>query len=564
METSQTQPSDVDAPARRRPIFPWIVPVVAAVLLVLANFQNEIFGDEDPGIANLANLAVPMLAVMLISIWYLIRRSLPFNGGTILASLGLLTPLALGVIFEPTFGGNAEILGIQYRIRGKDSEVVDRSVEITDPLLSTTTDFDFPQFLGPNRNGMIQNVTLLPWADQQPELLWKQQCGAGWSGFAIVNGYVVTQEQRGEEECVVCYQAETGALVWIHRATRRHDDITGMGRVGPRATPLIHDGNVFAVGATGILECLDGNSGDLIWSYDVPANVGIEHNLRSSVQGYKYQQEKSSLAWGRSGSPLFVGDKIVIPAGGMFSGGKPNAKAATLIAIDAKTGKMVWKGGQRMIAYGSPSLATIGGVEQILLTGEDHAVGHDPETGEELWSFPWPGSSAAQANCSQVTVLDSNTLLLSKGYGLGAEIIELAQNEDGGFEASSRKKDRRVLRSKFSNPVISEGHAYSITNRFFECVELATLRSKWRRRGFETGQLLMVGDKLLVHAQSGELALVATNPDQYEELGRVTTVEGTCWNTLGFFKDMVFVRSEKEVACFRLAIQADEATQSTE
>ena len=103
--------------------------------------------------------------------------------------------------------------------------------------------------------------------------------------------------------------------------------------------------------------------------------------------------------------------------------------------------------------------------------------------------------------------------------------------------------------------MVYEGHAYAITDRFLECVDARTLEKKWRRRGFGTGQLLLVGDKLLVHAESGRLAIVEATPEKYVELGSIDTVKGTCWNTITLYNDLVLVRSEKEAACFRLPLQ---------
>ncbi len=551
-----------ETPKRSRLVVPWIILVIGLLAVVLLRVFDDYLGDAielDPGVTNLATLALPCLAVVCASLWYLVRRFGVSKLGTAFAILCIAAPVGFFALYQPAFGGNADVVGFKARYWGAAKKVVQRQAEQKQSRLSQTTPFDFPQFLGKDRDGKVTGVELLPWKEGQPELLWKQAVGDAWSGFAIVNGFVITQEQRDELECVVCYEAQTGNTVWSHAASRRHEDFMSFGRVGPRATPTIHEGRVYAMGGTGILECLDGETGDPVWEFDVPAAVGIDQTQKTNSRGQVFQQETSTLTWGRSNSPLIVGSWVVVAAGGIFDpAGKPvDPNAATLIAIDKGTGKEVWRGGQRMVSYGSPSLATVAGREQILLVGEDHAVGHDAATGQELWSFEFEGNSDSNASCSQVTVVNDHLVLLSKGYNIGAKLLRL-EDKDGELTVESVKTDPRVLKTKFSNPVVHDGHAYAITDRFLECIEIDGLNRKWRQRGFGTGQLLMVGDHLLVHAEDGKLVLVAADPASYQERGRVETVSGTCWNTIGFYKDLAFVRSDKEMACFRLPIGIDE------
>ena len=255
------------------------------------------------------------------------------------------------------------------------------------------------------------------------------------------------------------------------------------------------------------------------------------------------------MFWGRSCSPLVYQDKVIITAGGPP---EDPENTTTLIAFEKKTGAEMWRGGNRMVAYGSPSVASILGKPQVLLVAESHAVGHDPESGAELWNHERPGLSSANANCSQATVVSDSQLLLSKGYNLGGELIELS-NADGTFEVRSVHKDPRVLKTKLTNPVVLAGHAYSLSDGYLECTEITSLKRKWKQRGsFGNGQILLVGDKLLVHSENGTLFLVAAEPSGYQELGSLKTIDGICWNTLCLYGNRLLVRSEKEAACIEL------------
>ena len=309
---------------------------------------------------------------------------------------------------------------------------------------------------------------------------------------------------------------------------------------------------------TGVLDCLDGSTGEVVWSADVPTLVGISQISHTNGLGLSYSMENSNLMWGRSGSPLVYQDKVFVPAGGPSI--DPEKSTTTLIAFDKKTGKEIWRGGKRMVAYGSPSLETVLGKPQIVLVAEDHAVGHDPESGIELWNHERAGKSNAKANCSQVTFVADNRLALSKGYNLGGELIELSENE-GVISVRSLKTDSRVMKTKLTSPVVFQGHAFSLSDGYLECTELETLSRKWKQRGrFGNGQLLLVGDQLLVHSEGGQLLLISANATEFQELGSIKTISGTCWNTLCLYGNLLLVRSELEMACFELPIQVENST----
>ena len=210
-----------------------------------------------------------------------------------------------------------------------------------------------------------------------------------------------------------------------------------------------------------------------------------------------------------------------------------------------------------MPSYGSPSLATLGGKKQVLFMAEDCAVGHDIETGEELWNFDRPGHSNADANCSQVTIVDEDRLILSKGYSLGGELIQVKQ-EGEKWAAIPIHKNPRVMKTKLTNPIVHEGYVYTLSDGYLECTEVNSFERVWKQRGrFGNGQIFLVGNKLLVHSETGTLHLVQATPDGYEELGAFKTIKGICWNTIALSGNLVILRSEREAACFSLPILSD-------
>ncbi|MCP3978099.1 MAG: PQQ-binding-like beta-propeller repeat protein, partial [bacterium] len=216
-------------------------------------------------------------------------------------------------------------------------------------------------FRGPGRDSVIPGVRIeIDWSASAPIELWRRPIGPGWSSFAIHGNFVYTQEQRGEDELVTCYDANTGEPLWMHRDAARFFD--SMGGAGPRATPTLSDGRVYAVGATGILNVLDATDGTLLWSRNVAADTESEVPI-----------------WGFSSSPLVLDDSVIVAAGGM------------LVAYDLSTGDPHWFGPDGGPSYSSPHRLTIDGVAQIVLLSDAGATSVAPADGALLWEHPWPG-----------------------------------------------------------------------------------------------------------------------------------------------------------------------------
>ena len=533
--------------------------LLAGGAIAVLSLYSETINDQTvigPGEANLIKYLLMFITAIIWFNWLAVFSRIP---GRLAISL---TILALTVLFFYFFrldmDGSLGFVRIASRFEKRElKQAVDTSDEKKIDL-SKTSDSDFNQFLGNGRDSVIRNCRLdTDWKNNPPVLKWKQPIGEGWSGFVAVNGYAITQEQRGNDECVSCYEIETGELLWIHKRETRHEDMMSMGKVGPRATPAIDDGKIYAQGATGFLTCLDSNGTEL-WSIDLTERLQIELQKKKTSADYTYYFEKSPLAWGRSGSPLIYKNMCIVTGGGPTSG-----PFTTLLALDKVTGEEIWTGGKNMISYGSPSIAKLLGRDQVTLVAESSAMGFDPYSGKVLWETEREGSSSANANCSQVTPISDNRILLSKAYQLGGEIVEL--NETGeSISPSTVWQNSRVLKTKMMSPVIKDGYAYSLSDGFFECSnieddELEGRRTFRKRDRFGNGQLLLVGDHLLIHTEYGKLKLVKATPDKYVELGEIPTITGICWNTICLCDKYLLVRSELEAACFELSLTYDDA-----
>ncbi|MEZ6122976.1 MAG: PQQ-binding-like beta-propeller repeat protein [Planctomycetaceae bacterium] len=523
--------------------------------LMAAQFVSELEDRFSIGLDAIVVASIVVVAGLILcwAGWFLFLSRWRWSYRILAVLLLLALPPTMLKLFRPIHGGDANIMGFEpfWNRREEMSPPAATPAPSTVDLLTETPD-DFPQFLGIHHDSAVHtNIRIDSERFGQTEIVWKQPVGAGWSAFSARNGNAVTMEQRGDQECVTCYRIDDGTLQWCYQHAARHQDAMNLGRVGPRSTPTIHNGNVYAVGAVGNLVCLNGADGTVRWQADLNSLLGIELETAHDADGFEVQYEKNtSLSWGRSGSPLIVDDLVVIPGGG------PRGATHTLVAFDSVTGDVRWMGGQFMIGYGSPVLETVAGVRQILMVTEADVAGFDPATGDVLWSASRPGESNGGANTSQVNVISANEILTTKGYpDGGGDRIRLV-SADGHLHAETVWKSDRILKTKLMSPVIFEGHTYAFSNGFLECARLDDGERIWKHRGrFGHGQLLRVGEEILLHSESGELLLMRASPEEFIELGRMKTIDGVCWNTLCLAGGFLLVRSEVEAACLKLPVR---------
>ena len=408
----------------------------------------------------------------------------------------------------------------------------------TPPPVWAATPTDFPRFLGPAGSGSLAGPPLDPdWATRPPRLLWRRPIGAGWGSFAVVGDHAVTLEQRGEEEIVSCHDVATGEPRWAVAVTARHQTV--LGGTGPRSTPTIHEGVVYATGATGWFHAVDGATGRVLWRINLLDDLGIDAAAHTVA-----------VAWGRAGSPLVVDDLVVVPGGGPLVAG---GGAVALAAYDRLSGARRWTAGDSQISYTTPVLADVLGRRTIVSVDEARVAGYDPQGGDTLWTFDWPGHSNSDASCSQPHVLDDTTIFVSKGYGPGAAVF--GADETGGFQAVWRSPN--LLKTKFANVVMHEGHAYGLSDGILECVRLADGTRAWKGGRYGQGQVLRVGDLLVVQAESGEVVLVDCAADAHRVRARLAALSGQTWNNPTLAGNRLLVRNAEEAACYELPLVPD-------
>ena len=518
-----------DRPAEvppRRPIRWWPVPVILALAggAIVWVWQSL---DQKHADRNIATASIGLIALFLLLLWCLflsrLRWQIRFGvlGGVVGATL-------LGMALFRIHGVTGDLVPVlQWRWeRPSLTSLVDQPQPVVSTALAQRSQLtnDWPQFLGPHRNCMVEQPGLArDWKAQAPQRLWLRPVGAGWSGFVVAGTRAITQEQRGENETVVCYDLLSGTPLWS-QAYPAHFQ-SSLGGEGPRATPTIVGRRVYALGSTGILNCLDLETGKPLWSKDIVQDNQAKVN-----------------EWGMSSSPLVVDDLVVVSAGGRDN--------RSLVAYRAGTGEFVWGSGTDGAGYSSPCLVTLAGAAQILIFNSGGVSAHDPATGTNLWQYHWPGG---HPHVSMPVVVPNDRLLVSSGYGVGSELLQVQRDSGGAFHATRIWKTTR-LKAKFTNLIYRDGFIYGLDDGVMVCLEASSGEKKWKEGRYGHGQEILVRDVLLVGAESGEVILLDPNPQEARELARFSALPGKTWNPPALAGEYLLVRNDKAAACYRLPV----------
>ncbi len=516
----------------------WFVVVFGITILCISVSQWSV--PSDRAMANVLSGFVLMILGFALYVRFVI-----FSCASGRVRLGVLIgmPLLAGIgslLFEITAVSGLMLPTIQLRgTKSADENLVQASSQVesgTVDLLAVNRKLDYPRFLGRTGHPHVTNAiwTAEPNAENV-KLLWKRDIGAGWSSFAIVNGFAVTCEQRGEQEVVSCYDLHGGVLRWAYAVQQRH--ATVLGGVGPRATPTIAGGRVFSVGATGHFVCLAGDSGDVLWEKDLLDMIGSTP-----------EKEKEVLAWGRSTSALAVDGLVVVPLGGA-----PGGPFHSLVAFDQETGEQRWRAGDVQMSYASPIVMTLGGQRLVVSVNESTVSGHEIETGKVLWEHAWPGSSTAAANNSQAVPVGDDRVWISKGYGTGAALFSVSES-DGEWSTARIWENARVLKTKFTNVVAVDDMVYGLSDGILECARISTGERVWKKGRFNHGQILMIDDIIVVQDEDGPLHFLRPHETGFDNLLTVDALEGISWANPAVYDNKLIVRNATTVVCYELPI----------
>jgi outer membrane protein assembly factor BamB len=518
------------SPGVRRTWMPVTIVVLAAAGVIgLWKWPDDDFPNDYR--AMLANVTV-MLGIIALAFWLVF-----FSGMRWLQRFAML----FGAIVIVSVMGAASIDRIEFQ--GNMMPIVHFKWELhergpraagTQIAIPSSTATDFPEYRNRNRDGVVNGIDLdAAWAIHPPKKLWQLNVGGGFGGISVVGPSAITIEQVGGDEAVVCYDADTGKERWNYSYPALFKEI--MGGNGPRTNPTIVDGDVYTLGATGHLARLDGATGKPRWTADI---LG----------------KRKNVYWGQSGSPLVHGKHVIVCPGRNRDMGKKveqePGEGPAVVAYDRETGKVAWEAGDHQAGYSSPQLATIAGVPQVLVFDGEGLDSFDPETGKELWFHEWKPDPPV--NVAQPLVFDGGRVFISSGYGHGSAMLNVTLT-DGKWVVEEAWTSSR-LKSKFTSPIAYKDHIYGIdeSRGKLACLDLKG-KLMWADGDYGNGQVLLVGDLIVVETETGKLVLVEVTPEKLHEKGSFQALEGRKnWNYLTIARGRAYVRNHEMMACYEL------------
>ncbi len=381
---------------------------------------------------------------------------------------------------------------------------------------------DWPMFRGPGASGVSPETGLLAaWPAAGPSEVWRVPLGEGYSGLSVVGGRMYTLYADAQDELVVALDAATGKELWRYRLDAKYFD--GQGN-GPRSTPTVEGGTVFAYGARAKLAALDAESGRLLWSQDLKKSFGAR-----------------PPQWAVSTSPRVWGDLLLVDAGGR--------EGASIVALDKRSGVVKWTAGTDVQGYSTPLVIAVGGKDVAVFFTGSKIVGLDPAGGEIHWSLGW--ETSYDVNAATPVFVPPDRVFLSSGYGVGAVMLEVTAK--GGKTAATEVWRSKGMKNQFSTSVYHAGHLYGFDDSILKCLDAATGEEKWKARGFGHGSLMLADGRLYVLSDRGTLALVEATAESYKEVARFEPLDGKCWTMPTVAGGKLFVRNEKVVAAYDVA-----------
>jgi len=396
---------------------------------------------------------------------------------------------------------------------------------------------DWPQFLGPTRNGVYTGTPLAAtWPAAGPKKLWQKPIGAGLAGPVIVGDRVVLFHRVGNEEVVEALDARTGEGRWRYAYPTNYRDDFGFDE-GPRAVPVVVNGRIYTFGAQGQLHAVDLASGKGVWSVDTMARFSVPKGF-----------------FGQAGSPLVEDGRVIANVGGR-DGSKDGQQYAGIVAFDANTGKVLWGNTTHEASYSSPVGATIGGKRLALFFTRGGLVGLDPATGVVAFQRSWRSRSQSSVNAASPVVV-GDQIFISATYETGAAVVRVEGSRLTELWASDEVLSNHYATSVYADGILYGFHGRQEFNPSFRAVDFKTGAVKWSVDQFHAGSVILAGDRLLIAKETGEIVLAAASPQAYRQLAHAQLLPATVRALPALSDGVLYVRNSDNrtpvLACFDL------------
>jgi outer membrane protein assembly factor BamB len=370
---------------------------------------------------------------------------------------------------------------------------------------------DWYRWRGPDLNGISKEKNWeKEWPADGPKRLWKANVGMGFSSLTVSKGRVYTSGNSNDVDTIFCLDANTGKEIWKHSYDSPLDPKYYEG--GTSATPTVDGDKVYSISKRGDLFCLDAAKGKVIWNKSLTNEFGVE-----------------IPTWGFAGSPLIEGHMLILNVG---SAG---------VALDKKTGKVIWTSGTSVSGYSTPVPFNSGKERAILLCLTEDVGAFRLKDGKELWRYPW--KTRYDVNAAE-PIISGDKVFISSGYDHGAMLLKIVGNKP------ELVWENKNMRNHINSSVLLNGFVYGPNEVELACVDLETGEKKWGEKSFGKGSLMMADGKLIALSDKGELMIVEPSPEKFTAISRAQVIGGKCWTTPVLSNAKIYCRNAKgDVVC---------------
>lgn len=385
---------------------------------------------------------------------------------------------------------------------------------------------DWPQFLGPNRDGQYRGVSLAQgWGSEGPPELWRRPVGAGFAGPVVAEGRLILFHRLDDHEVVEAMNASNGEPIWRYDYVTTYRDDFGFDE-GPRAVPVVADGKVFTFGAQGHMHALDLETGDLVWDVDTRVEFGVRKGF-----------------FGSAGSPLVDSGRVIANIGGADAG---------VVAFDINTGEVVWTALDDEASYSSGIRATFGGTPHAVFLTRSYLAGLDPTDGSVRFTQRWRSRLMASVNAATPIIVD-DSIFVSATYGVGAGFFRV-----NGDQLAEVWTSDEVMSNHYATSVYYEGHLYGFHGRQeyspnLRAVELQTGQVKWDISTYGAGTVTLADGRLLIVRESGELVMAEASSETFSVIAQAQVLDPLIRAYPALANGKLYIRNENTLVCFDLA-----------
>ncbi|WP_145252416.1 PQQ-binding-like beta-propeller repeat protein [Aeoliella mucimassa] len=415
---------------------------------------------------------------------------------------------------------------------------------------------DWPTFLGPTGDGKSQETGLdFDWPDDEPPIVWQTPIGVGYSGPSISRGRLFHFDRHGDEDHLICRNAETGEPLWTARYPTSYEDILGYNN-GPRCSPVVDGARVYTFSEEGVLRCAAVVDGKLLWEVDTSKEFDVVKNF-----------------FGVGSTPLVFGDLLIVHVGGSppndledvyDAAGPLRGNGTGVVAFDKFQGKVVWKCADELASYASPVIAEIDGRPWCFVFARGGLVALDPRTGEIDFQYPWRAKMFNSVNASTPVVV-GNEVFISETYGPGSSLLRVRPGEYDIVWKDDVRKRQKAMQLHWNTAIYHEGYLYGSSGRHTNgaetrCIEWSTGTVKWSQDFFGRCSLLYADGHLISLAENGTIQILKVNPEKYdlvksyllEDADGEELLKPYAWTAPVLARGLLYLRGEDRMVCLEL------------